>query len=405
MSSEPISPPAPEFAPRDTQPPHGTSESTEANAGDRGVDVGNDQAQETPAPEDTAAPKCLNCDAELHGRYCAQCGQDAHHHVLSIRHTLGELLEDIAHADGKVWRTLHLLALKPGELTCEYLRGKRASYTPPFRLYVALSLLLFLVALLPDGSDAGKKTIVQGTQEVGLTQEAAEALDEGLEAVPEERRANVRAQLLKAVAKVPAESQVLAITKLAAACGKNPLSEAVLNTGVASGLAPDKLIANCKMVAKPAEKLIDAGSDHAPKMMVFFLPLIAAFGKLLYAGSRRYYVGHLVFFVHFHAFVFLAMASGNLAGSLAGLTGLGWLDTLSDLAVLALIFWVPVYLYKAMRHVYGQSKAVTRTKFVLLGFGYLLSFGLSAALLAIFVSMQVDTSQIDWGEIFKYKIE
>ncbi len=87
-----------------------------------------------PAP---TAERCPNCDAELTARYCAQCGQDAHRQVLSLQHTLGELLEDVSQADARVWRTLRLLVLRPGELTCEYLRGKRASYTPPFRLYVA----------------------------------------------------------------------------------------------------------------------------------------------------------------------------------------------------------------------------------------------------------------------------
>jgi hypothetical protein len=81
--------------------------------------------------------RCRNCDAELTGRYCARCGQDIHRRVLSLRHALGELIEDISQADARVWRTLRLLVLRPGELTCEYLRGKCASYTPPLRLYVA----------------------------------------------------------------------------------------------------------------------------------------------------------------------------------------------------------------------------------------------------------------------------
>ena len=40
-------------------------------------------------------------------------------------------------------------------------------------------------------------------------------------------------------------------------------------------------------------------------MMFIFLPLIAVVMFVLYLGSGRYYVEHLLFFVHFHAFFFL----------------------------------------------------------------------------------------------------
>jgi len=351
--------------------------------------------------------RCLNCDTELHGRYCANCGQDSHRLVLSLWHALSEVLEEISQADARVWRTLKLLVRRPGELTCEFLRGKRASYTPPLRLYVALSLLFFVVTLIPAGSESKPKTepIPQSTEVVSLTPQATRALDEALEDVDAQYRAVVREQLIRAVANVPAKLQVRAITHLAEACGANPLGIAVLNSGVASHLSADKLRANCKKVSKPAQKMFDDGTEYAPKMMMFFLPLIALFGKFMYAGSRRYYIGHLVFFVHFHAFVFLAMAAGKTAGSLAQLSGIGWLDTLADLVLVALIFGVPIYLYKAMRRVYGQGRAATRTKFLMLGFGYAISFGISAALLSGFIALQTDATDVNWKEVFNIRIE
>jgi hypothetical protein len=389
MSSAPISPPTPDLAAQN--PPLPTE------------DAARQGANPSAAP---SAQRCRNCDAELHGRYCAHCGQDAHRNVLALWPALGEFLEEISQADARVWRTLRLLALRPGELTCEYLRGKRASYTPPLRLYVALSLLVFLVTLLPDKAEDKTEPIVSGTTAVSLTPAAQEALDEALaEDVDEKYRPVVREQLLKVIANVPADQQVRAVTDLAEECGASPLGVAVLNTGVAERLPPEKLLVNCKRVAKPAQKLFDEGTEFAPKLMVFFLPLIAVFGKLLYLGSRRYYIGHLVFFVHFHAFVFLATATGNLAGALASRSGLGWLDTLSDFLMVGLIFYVPIYLYKAMRRVYGQGRAVTRCKFLLLGFGYLISFALAAALLAGFVALQTDDAyDVDWNEVFNIEV-
>jgi hypothetical protein len=319
--------------------------------------------------------------------------------VLSLRHTLGDLIEDLSQADARVWRTLRLLALRPGALTCEYLSGKRASFTPPLRLYVALSLLLFLVTLLPESVEPKVQVDVKGTESVALapdlTPQAVAALDEALEDVDKGYRDAIRQQVMAATAKVPAEQQVRAVTELAEACGEGPLGVAALSSGIESDLPHAKIVSNCRKIAGPAQKLLDDGIEYAPKMMVFFLPLIALFGKLLYLGSRRYYIGHLVFFVHFHAFVFLAMATGNLASSLAGLSQLKWLDDVSGLVVFGLIVWVPIYLYKAMRRVYGQGRWVTRMKFMLLGMGYLINFMISTILLAAFVAMQSD---VDWSE-------
>ena len=359
-----------------------------------------DNADPSPLPTPTGAERCLNCDSELTGRYCTHCGQDARFHVHSIRHALGELLEEISQADARVWRTLKVLAFQPGELTCEYLRGKRARYTPPFRLYIALSVLLFLVALVPDGSESVGTVTETKPVTASEIQEATSELDSALEDVPKAQRAFVREQLLKAVAKLPADQQMRVAAGLAEACASHPLGLAVFNNGIASGLSLEKVRANCKLIVDPSAKFLTTIADYAPKMMVFFLPLIACFGKLLYLGSRRYYIGHLVFFVHFHAFAFVALATGDLISSLGGLSRIGWIDTLSNLAFAAMILSLPIYLYKAMRHVYGQSRAVTRLKFVLLVFGYLISFFISFLLLAAFVALQIEVPTAQWKGVF-----
>jgi hypothetical protein len=100
-----------------------------------------------PAP---AAPVCANCGAPLAGEYCSACGQRHEPHVHTISHFAGEAFESITHADSRLWRTLWFLLAKPGRLTREFFEGKRAGYLPPFRLYLVISLLFFLVAGLPQ---------------------------------------------------------------------------------------------------------------------------------------------------------------------------------------------------------------------------------------------------------------
>jgi hypothetical protein len=111
-------------------------------------------------------------------------------------------------------------------------------------------------------------------------------------------------------------------------------------------------------------------------MMFIFLPLIVAALAVLYLGSGRYYVEHLLFVVHFHAFFFLGGIAVLLLQQLAGLTtgpiAKGFAAAEGMLGA-ALAIYAPWYLFRAMRRVYEQGWWKTAPRFVLLGLAYLLS--------------------------------
>ena len=98
--------------------------------------------------------------------------------------------------------------------------------------------------------------------------------------------------------------------------------------------------------------------DNVPKMMFVFLPLIAGVLAVLYWRSGRYYVEHLLFVVHFHAFFFLAGIAALLLDLLAralprGLAGP--VEVAQALLGTGLVVYVPAYLLRAMRRVYAQG--------------------------------------------------
>jgi hypothetical protein len=115
--------------------------------------------------------------------------------------------------------------------------------------------------------------------------------------------------------------------------------------------------------------------ENVPKMMFIFLPLIALVMFMLYLGSGRYYVEHLLFFVHYHSFFFLAgigiLLLDNLATWFVGTRAESAFDVVESILGFGLIVYVPYYLYRAMRRVYGQGRVVTLVKYSLLGIGYL----------------------------------
>ena len=90
--------------------------------------------------------------------------------------------------------------------------------------------------------------------------------------------------------------------------------------------------------------------------------------KGLYPLSRRYFVEHLLFFVHFHAFFFLILTLEILFSRLSTLIRIP--EPISVLIIVAASFYIPVYLYKAMRHVYGQGHIMTIMKYMVMSVAY-----------------------------------
>jgi Protein of unknown function (DUF3667) len=93
---------------------------------------------------------CRNCETPLDGAYCHQCGQPAH-----ISRTLGEVAHDFLHSvlhfDTRAWRTLPMLAVRPGTLTNQYIHGKRARFISPLALFLFTVFLMFFVFSVAGG--------------------------------------------------------------------------------------------------------------------------------------------------------------------------------------------------------------------------------------------------------------
>ena len=90
---------------------------------------------------------CLNCNAEVAGRFCQICGQENIEPKESFWALATHFLHDMTHFDGKFFSTLKFLLFKPGFLSKEYLKGRRTSYLHPIRMYVFTSAIFFLIFL------------------------------------------------------------------------------------------------------------------------------------------------------------------------------------------------------------------------------------------------------------------
>lgn len=88
---------------------------------------------------------CLNCGAALADRYCHNCGQENTEPKETIWTLVSHFFNDITHFDGKFFSTVKYLITKPGFLSAEYIKGRRASYLHPIRMYVFTSAFFFII--------------------------------------------------------------------------------------------------------------------------------------------------------------------------------------------------------------------------------------------------------------------
>ena len=118
---------------------------------------------------------CANCGVPLVGAYCHACGQRGHLHR-SLVHLAEELLHGLLHFDAKGWRTLPLLAARPGLLTRRYIDGQRTRHVSPLAMFLFTVFLMFFVFSL-----VGPTPTTQVTDDAG----PAEARSELQEAITE----------------------------------------------------------------------------------------------------------------------------------------------------------------------------------------------------------------------------
>jgi hypothetical protein len=294
---------------------------------ERGANVGDPQA-EAPGfapPMQTRAPiRCLNCDAPMSGRFCAECGQAASDPDPTLRELLRELAAELFLWDGKLLATFRLLVAKPGELTREYLAGRRVRYISPLKLYLTCSVVFFLLRSIVPAP-----TMVVRTGGVVKTQLGGIVLQEQQEG-----------DVVKSMDRL-AQSRTSRVRQLAGQRAGNALRHKQAFAAVLR--------------------------ENIPRMMFVLVPLFAALVALAFRGRRMHYPKHLTFALHAHAFLFLALIPTlvpRIVARIAPQSTLG--AALSAIPVLVSFTAVALYLVLAIRRVYGGTLrgAIGRSAFL-----------------------------------------
>ena len=80
--------------------------------------------------------RCLNCDSELPGAYCGNCGQSASTRPYTITSIGLEIYEQFRKIDAlTTLRTFWRLTVSPGDFVSSYLAGKRVGFLAPIKYF------------------------------------------------------------------------------------------------------------------------------------------------------------------------------------------------------------------------------------------------------------------------------
>ena len=281
-----------------------------------------------------AATFCPNCGAQLSGNFCQGCGQAAHLHVPSAREFLHEFIAHYVALEGKLWKSMVLLIVRPGRLTRDYIEGKRARYIEPLRLYLTFSIIFF--AIFKFGG-ASFDSVSLGNKEPDTPARRAQAQVPGkAPAQSEARPPQKKNSGMVTLDKGDDEKAIKFATSIHPMLGKKVASFNAL---------PEK---------DATAALLRGLSSYAPYAIFALMPVFAALLKLLYLGSGRRYGEHLLFALHTNAFAFLVLSLLLVLPDWIPLVGFG------------LGVWLVFYLPTAMRKVYGGGRLLTALRWIVL---------------------------------------
>lgn len=320
------------------------------------------------------AKNCLNCQAEVQGRYCHICGQENVNTYESAWQLAVHFVQDILHYDGKFLRTIRYLLTKPGLLTREYAIGRRVSYVHPLRLYIFSSAIFFIIFFAVSDRN---ETIVTNTYN-GKT-EAEIAVMDSLQFDQFTRGLNNGKPMIRAKfgEYLDSASQYGGITLSSSSYKSREEYDSLLRIGARkhNWLQRQILYKEIEVNQKYhrdrkqiMQRFRQEFLHSFPQMLFLSLPLFALILKLLYLRHNRiYYANHAIFGIHYYVFIFLMILLSMGVNRIFGLFGIDVADWLVFINLILILF----YEYKSMHLFYEQGRPKTILKFVLLNLAHL----------------------------------
>ena len=354
---------------------------------------------------------CLNCGHHVEEHYCSHCGQPNLELKEPFWGFIGHSIGHYFHFDSKFFHTLIPLMTKPGQITLDYLAGKRARYIHPVSLYIFVSIVYFITIHALEEKPVHKFV---PTQEQVDKSKKADSLLAAVEAQQDNELGKyltkvahselniIRTTLdFKKLSEVAQLSYLDSLKKINTAHPNPALTKRIESF---EEIVSDKRDSTSAAYTKHQQTLPVKGRDswfkrgakktayylkerkqgdedeldeevkkYAPKQYFLLMPLLAFFIMLNFRKNKIYYIDHLVFTVHgMTAFFIITIISEPIKKYIFGEDST--MSNILGFLVIVGIFW---YMYKGLKLFYGRSVRLTIRKTITVSLLYAIAFGIS----------------------------
>jgi hypothetical protein len=319
---------------------------------------------------------------------------------------LRDLMEDLLDLDSRFMRTIKPLLFKPGKLTRDYMDGRRFRYAPPMRLYIFSSILFFLLAAFLSNNAITITGEEKDSGGLSISTEQRE-LEEALSDIPPEVRDQIDIEKIVSAIEDEVAEDGAEEEKVEKDGDKDMFSTSDISFNdepwdretnpVDVKWFPDWLNdrindevegspQKAEQISDNPNLIIDKVFDILPATMFVLLPFVALIFKFWYLFAKRYYVEHLIFSLHNHAFIFVSLIVILLCGLVVDLLNSYDYTTAASTTewlISIISIWIPLYLLISLRVVYQQNWLLTVGKFIVIGISYATLLGLVTISVAI----------------------
>ncbi|MBL4642565.1 MAG: DUF3667 domain-containing protein [Flavobacteriaceae bacterium] len=346
------------------------------------------------------AAECFNCRHPFFGneKFCPECGQINKNPKITFGSFIHEVFNGFISWDSKFWTTFIPLLIKPGKVSRDYIDGKRQRYANPFRFYLTISVLFFLIVGITESYDKfdefrkGKpaKSIPTINAQIDSITAAidpasiqfATNLNKALKKIDSTDREQIRKAIpvLKLdslknntyasnsiqISFIPDFAKFYAFQKKYPKVGiEDALDSINVEHTFFNRFLYSRVKAANEIGKNDNEKLTQLKKQFISYVSIslfIFLPLFTLFLKLFYIRRKYTYVEHLVFVFHTQTVFFL----------LSIIFYLVYYFKPNDYMIGIFLLLFSIYLYLAMRRFYQQGRFKTFLKFILLNFSFLI---------------------------------
>ncbi|NVK53877.1 MAG: DUF3667 domain-containing protein [Flavobacteriaceae bacterium] len=357
-------------------------------------------------------PKCFNCGHPFtgHEKFCPECGQKNKDPKITFGNFVHEVFNGFISWDSKFWTTFIPLLINPGKVSRDYIDGKRQRYANPFRFYLTISVLFFLIVGITESYEKfnefrnGKTKKASINASINNAKKALDSTSTNIQTNFNEALKNLdsteRVEVTKAFSKMNLDSlkknskdgpslQINGLgnwDKFNKFYAKN--KEVEIDDALDS-LKVEKTFWN-RFSYSRIQLMHDIFNDNEKqkelnKQMVSYLsialfvllPLFTLFLKFFYIRRKFTYVEHLVFVFHTQTVFFLLLTIFYLLNYFSG----------QSYAIPIFLLMFIIYLYLAMKKFYKQGHIKTFIKYIFinLSFTFIASIGIIIVALLTFM--------------------